>query len=89
MCWGEGGVEGIGLVKKLKWDLVTIRIRKYNLKGSKIVTLKDQKNVYPKMIKSAVGGWGGEQIQFVKKSKCHLMIKRIKDSTGNSQKSVV
>ena len=44
MCWGEGGgVEGIGLVKKLKWDLVTIRIRKYDLKWSKIVTLKDQK----------------------------------------------
>ena len=80
MCWGEGGVEGIGLVKKLKWDLVTIRIRKYNLKGSKIVTLKDQKVQW---------GWGEEQIQFVKKSKCHLMIKRIKDSTGNSQKSVV
>ena len=35
--------EGIGLVKKLKWDLVTIRIRKYDLKWSKIVTLKDQK----------------------------------------------
>ena len=44
MCWGDGGVvEGIGLVKKLKWDLVTIRIRKYDLKWSKIVTLKDQK----------------------------------------------
>ena len=40
---GGGGVEGIGLVKKLKWDLVTIRIRKYDLKWSKIVTLKDQK----------------------------------------------
>ena len=79
MCLGEGGVEGIGLVKKLKWDLVTIRIRKYDLKWSKIVTLKDQKVE-----------WGGEeQMQFVKKSKCHLMIKRIKDSTGNSQKSVV
>ena len=38
-----GGVEGIGLVKKLKWDLVTIRIRKYDLKWSKIVALKDQK----------------------------------------------
>ena len=76
------GVEGIGLVKKLKWDLVTIRIRKYDLKWSKIVTLKDQKVQW--------GGEGGEeQIQFVKKSKCHLMIKRIKDSTGNSQKSVV
>ena len=31
------------MVKKLKWDLVTIRIRKYDLKWSKILTLKDQK----------------------------------------------
>ena len=46
------------------------------------------KNCNSKRSKSAVGG-EEEQIQFVKKSKCHLMIKRIKDSTGNSQKSVV
>ena len=56
MCWGEGGVEGIGLVKKLKWDLVTIRIRKYNLKGSKIVTLKDQK------VQWGVGGGGADTV---------------------------
>ena len=81
-CVCGEGVQGIGLVQKLKWDLVTIRIRKYDLKWSKIVTLKDQKVQWG-------GGGGEEKIQFVKKSKCHLMIKRIKDSTGNSQKSVV
>ena len=46
-CVGGEGVQGIGLVQKLKWDLVTIRIRKYDLKWSKIVTLKDQKKCLP------------------------------------------